>query len=71
MRTGKLISSQSLSLSLSLSLYIYMDWVQVTYGVTLSYVTSLNLSLLDANFNKSIIELNSIFNTLHACKISR
>ena len=38
-----------------------MGWVQVTLGITLSYVTSLNISLLNVNFNKSIVGLNSIF----------
>ena len=38
-----------------------MGWVQVTLGITLSYVTSLNISLLNVSFNKSIVGLNSIF----------
>ena len=38
-----------------------MGWVQVTLGIILSYVTSLNISLLNVNFNKSIVGLNSIF----------
>ena len=42
-------------------LYIYIyGLVHVTLGITLSYVTSLNISLLNVNFNKSTVGLNSI-----------
>ena len=35
-------------------------WVLVTLCVTLSYFTSLNISLLNVNFNKSFVGLNSL-----------
>ena len=35
-------------------------WVLVTLCLTLSYFTSLNIALLDVNFNKSFVGLNSL-----------
>ena len=35
-------------------------WVQVTLDVTLSYITLLNIFLLNANFNKSHVGLDFI-----------
>ena len=34
-----------------------MSWVQVTHSVTLNNVISLNISYLDANFDKSTVRL--------------
>jgi len=35
--------------------------LKVALGVILSYIISFNISLLDTNFNKSTVGLNSIF----------
>ena len=48
-------------------IYIYIDyrlythtlsWIQITPGVTLNYVTPLNIFLLDENFDESIVGLD-------------
>ena len=38
-----------------------MSWIQVTYDVTLSYVTSVNNLLLNSNFKKSTVESHVLY----------
>ena len=35
-----------------------MSWIQITPGVTLNYVTPLNIFLLDENFDESTVGLD-------------